>query len=113
MLPAGGIAVEELAQDGLDLGDLLAHADQPGDIRRRADERAFMQVVGVQHAAVGEVLHRTEMPGVRGVVADVELVEVHSPALASRRPRLRVRRSLVRHFAAVAFAHATQVLFEV
>lgn len=70
--------LKELIQNGLYLGYMLAHADQPRDFRSRRRQWSFAQVVQVKHAPVCKVFKRLQVGRVGGVVAQVEWVVVNN-----------------------------------
>jgi hypothetical protein len=69
--------LEELREDAPHLLDVLSQIEQSGDLLGLSARRPLVQVVEIQEAPVGEILDRREVPSVRGVVGNVELVVVH------------------------------------
>lgn len=77
MPPTFGGQLKELAQHRLNLGNVLAHADQPRDLLRLGRQWPFAQVVGIQHSPVRQILHGLKVGRVSSVVAQVKRVVVH------------------------------------
>ena len=67
--------LEEVGEDQLD--HFACHLDASGNPVGFQWDRGFLGVVEVEESAEAEVLVIAEVPGLHGVVVDVELVEMH------------------------------------